>query len=416
MEALLFFAGAGAALILTSNHETGKSDKKTYGENRPDAHGNIAANRKKVQRVPLKEFPPLLNDRLLKAAVGEPTDRTPVWMMRQAGRYLPEFRELRKKADFFNMCQEPELACQVSLQPLERFPTLDAVIVFSDILVIPQAMGMEVIMVAGKGPVFPNPLKLPTDLEKLVMKPELEKTLGYVFDVVNLVRQKVNGRVPVIGFSGAPFTLMGYMIEGGGSKTLSNAKRWLLNHPVESHRLLQALTDIIVEYTVRKVEAGAQLLQIFESNGGDLGPEQYYEFSYPYLAQIARRVKEELKKKKLPVVPMTVFARGVNFEGALEKLAATEFDAVSLDWCIDPTVARNRLKNTSIQGNLDPCTLYASPGRIRQEVGKMLNGFGTQNYIANLGHGMHPDHDPEHAHAFIKAVQELSLEMNQNKK
>jgi uroporphyrinogen decarboxylase len=312
------------------------------------------------------------------------------------------------------MCQNPEIACEVTLQPLERFPTLDAVIVFSDILVVPQAMGLECRMTPGRGPVFPHPISKPSDLSRLNLTPNIEDSLGYVFDVVNLVRQQVAGRVPVIGFAGAPFTLMGYMVEGGGSKTLAKAKAWLLNHAAESHGLLQALTDIIVQYLVGKVRAGAQLLQVFESNAGDLSPAHFFEFSLPYLAQIVKRTKAELQRQGLPAVPMTVFARGANYDGALERLADSGYDVVGLDWCIEPQAARKRVPvaKAGLQGNMDPCYLYASKERIRDEVRAMLKGFGTQHYIANLGHGMMPDHDPQHAGAFITAVQEISLEMN----
>mmetsp|Transcript_10243 Transcript_10243/g.11807 ORF Transcript_10243/g.11807 Transcript_10243/m.11807 type:complete len:421 (-) Transcript_10243:1628-2890(-) len=378
----------------------------------------IKALGKPHKRIPLSDFPPLQNDLILRQAMGEKCERVPIWMMRQAGRYLPEFREERKHTDFFTMCRTPELSCKVSLQPLERFPTLDAVIIFQDILIVPQAMGMEVLMVKGKGPVFPEPLRTPSDLERLDFSPDMEETLGYVFDSVNLTRQRIAGKVPLLGFSGAPFTLMGYMVEGGGSKTMSKVKTWLFRYPDESHRLLQGLADIIVEYMIEKVRAGAQMLQIFESNGGDLSPAQFEEFSLPYLAQIAKRIKKGLAEKGLPVVPLTVFARGANWEGALEKLSETEYNTVSLDWRVDPKTARNRIsvKNATIQGNLDPCTLYASKDRIYTEVVKMLKGFGTERYIANLGHGMHPDHDPEHAHAFILAVQEVSTKLNAGQK
>jgi len=379
------------------------------GRFKPDASGRMAASRTKVPRVPLSEFGPTKNDLLLRAARGEEIERVPVWMMRQAGRYLPEFRELRKSADFFTMCQTPELATEVTLQPLERFPTLDAVIVFSDILVIPQAMGMEVQMVPGKGPSFPKPLREPRDLNTLNFKPDMEATLGYVFDVVNLTRQKVRSRVPVIGFSGAPFTLMGYMIEGGGSKTMSKVKTWLYKYPQESKRLLQGITDIVVEYAVGKIKAGAQLIQIFESSGGELTPDLFEEFALPYIRQIASRIRMELREQGLPDVPLTIFARNVRYQGALETLAETEYDTLSIDWGIRGEEARSRVGNRkTLQGNLDPCTLFADPTTIRAEVSKMLQGFGTHRYIANLGHGMLPDHDPEHAHIFIKSVQELS--------
>lgn len=414
--------GAGVMIAAARNSgmdlaEFGNAPKnaKTEGRLKPDARGEMAASRQRVKRVPLDQFRDAENDLILRAARGERTERVPVWMHRQAGRYLPEFRELRKTADFFTMCQDPELATEVTLQPLERFPTLDAVIVFSDILVVPQAMGMEVQMVAGRGPVFPDRLKTPEDLERLNFKPDMEKTLGYVYDVVNLTRQRVNARVPVIGFSGAPFTLMGYMIEGGGSKTFSKVRSWLYNHPEASKRLLQGLTDIIIEYLVGKVRAGAQLLEVFESSGGELTPELYKEFSHPYLCEIATKVKAELKRQGLPVVPMTVFGRNVRHEGSLEMLADSDYDTLSLDWNISPAVARRRvdISKASLQGNFDPCALYASPEHIKELVREMLQGFGTQRYIANLGHGMLPDHDPEHAHAFIKAVQEISREMNE---
>jgi uroporphyrinogen decarboxylase len=232
-------------------------------------------------RIPLENFPPCKNDLILRAARGEHTERVPVWMMRQAGRYLPEYRELRSDfSQFFEICRSPELAKAASLQPLDRFEKLssgsiDAVIFFSDILVIPQAMGMEVLMVKGKGPVFPEPLALPSDLDKLEMNPHIEETLGYVFDGINLTRKEINGRVPLIGFSGGPWTLMAYMIEGGGSKTWAKCKGWLYNFPEASHRLLDGITKIIIKYLVGKVKAGAQLLQVFESWGGELAPHLF---------------------------------------------------------------------------------------------------------------------------------------------
>ena len=367
------------------------------------------------KRVPLHSLPPLQNDLLLRAARGEATERVPVWIMRQAGRYLPEFRELRKTADFFTMCRTPELACEITLQPLERFKgLLDAVIVFSDILVIPESMGMHLTMVPGVGPVFPSPLKSPADLERLVLSPNIEDTLGYVLDAVNLTRVKVAGRVPVIGFAGAPFTLMAYMVEGKGSKTLSRVKTWLYTYPDASHGLLRALTDVIVEYLVAKVRAGAQVLQVFESNACDMSPAQFDEFSLPYLRAIASRVKHELQSNELPVVPMIVFARGANHEGALEALAATAFDVVGLDWTVDPLVARARVdfSQAAVQGNLDPCVLFAPRDVIIAEVGRMLGGLGTRGVIANLGHGMLPDMDPDHAACFLEAVQTISRDMN----
>ncbi|KAG7524981.1 uroporphyrinogen decarboxylase [Solea senegalensis] len=242
-----------------------------------------------------KDFPQLQNDTFLRAAHGEETEHVPVWCMRQAGRYLPEFRESRAGKDFFETCRSPEACCELTLQPLRRFP-FDAAIIFSDILVVPQALGMDVQMVAGKGPTFPEPLKEPEDLQKLRVKVDVDKELGYVFKAITLTRHKIEGKVPLIGFTGAPWTLMSYMIEGGGSNTHSKAKRWLYQHPESSHMLLKMLTDVIVEYLLGQVAAGAQALQVFESHAGILGPVEFKEFSLPYLRDIARRVKDKLKE------------------------------------------------------------------------------------------------------------------------
>lgn len=397
-----------------------KESKK--GKNNGDSDGNkddvgnevMDKSNKRIyyERVSLSRMPALKNDLILRAARGEKTERIPVWMMRQAGRYLPEFMEVRQYADFAEMCSNPELASLVSVQPLERFKTLDAVIVFSDILVIPVAMGMNMIMVPKEGPVFTNPLKTPADIDKILnLKPDIEKTLGYVFDAVNLTRVKVGGRVPVIGFSGAPLTLFYYMV---GKSPL---KMWLYTWPSETHRVLQALADIIVDYLVGKVLAGAQLLQVFESNAGDLTPEHFEEFSVPYLAQISTRVKAALEKiGTVPVVPMTVFAKGANHEGALESLTKkTRYDVISIDWNLQPSVARRRVDGSriSLQGNLDLGVLYAPIPVIQAQVKRMLEEFDISKggYIANLGHGMLPDMDYRKAGAFILAVQEISKEM-----
>lgn len=243
------------------------------------------------------------------------------------------------------------------------------------------------------------------------MKPNVEEELGYVFDALNLTRREIAGRVPLIGFAGAPFTLMAYMIEGGGSKTLSRAKRFLYEEPEDSHKLLQAITDVVVEYlTLQVTEGGAQALQVFESNGGDLSPRLWADFSLPYLAQIASRVKKALKDKIGSDVPMVVFSRGSNWEGALESLSETEYDTIGLDWTIDPSQARTRVAGKkSLQGNLDPATLHAPPQRIREETFEMLRKFGSkQGLVANLGHGMEPDMNPEHAKAFLQAVKDFS--------
>uniref|UniRef100_A0A8C3PQM6 Uroporphyrinogen decarboxylase n=1 Tax=Calidris pygmaea TaxID=425635 RepID=A0A8C3PQM6_9CHAR len=255
------------------------------------------------ERLLPKGFPKLKNDTFLRAARGEETEHTPVWCMRQAGRYLPEFRETRAAQDFFATCRSPKLCCELTLQPLRRFP-LDAAIIFSDILVVPQALGMEVVMVPGKGPTFTEPLKEVEDLLKLRQKVDVTAELGYVFQAITLTRHSLEGRVPLIGFSGAPWTLMSYMIEGGGSTTMSKAKSWLYRHPEASHRLLRLLADVVIDYLVGQVAAGAQALQLFESHAGHLGPEQFQEFALPYIRDIARAVKSKLKEEALPLVPM----------------------------------------------------------------------------------------------------------------
>ncbi len=348
----------------------------------------------------IAEHPPLKNDLLLRAARREPTERVPVWMMRQAGRYLPEFRAVRAEHDFFTVCRTPELACEVTLQPLRRFP-LDAAIIFSDILVVPQALGLEVQMVKGQGPHFPAPLTGPDDLDRLA-SPDVQRELGYVYEAVALTRRVLGGRVPLIGFAGAPWTLMAYMIEGGGSKTFSDSKAWLFRHPEASHELLQVVTDVVVDHLAAQAEAGAQVLQVFDSWAGVLTSHHFAAFALPYLAQIAERLKT-----LHPDVPLIVFARGAHY--ALDALASTDYDVIGLDWTIIPQAARAIVADrAALQGNLDPCALYGSPQAIRAAVGQMLAGFGSEGYIANLGHGMHPDHDPEHAGAFVEAVQELS--------
>ncbi|XP_077190066.1 uroporphyrinogen decarboxylase isoform X2 [Paroedura picta] len=330
--------------------------------------------------------------------------------MRQAGRYLPEFRETRATQDFFATCRSPETCCELTLQPLRRF-SLDAAIIFSDILVVPQALGMEVVMVPGKGPTFPEPLKGVEDLLKLRQKVDVAAELDYVFKAITLTRHKLEGKVPLIGFSGAPWTLMSYMIEGGGSRTMAKAKAWLYQHPEASRRLLTLLTDVIVDYMVGQVAAGAQALQLFESHAGHLGPEQFAEFALPFIRSIAKRVKSRLREDALPGVPMIVFAKDAHY--ALEELAESGYEVVGLDWTIRPQEARQRTgKDITLQGNLDPCALYAPKEKIGELVKKMLEGFGSQHYIANLGHGLYPDMSPEHVGAFVDAVHLHSRHLN----
>lgn len=348
-------------------------------------------------------FPPLENDLILRTARGEATERTPVWMMRQAGRYLPEYQAVRAEHEFFDVVQTPELAAEVTIQPIDRFP-LDAAIIFSDILVVPQAMGLDVQMVSGKGPHFPDPVEEPGDMDRLV-DPDIDETLGHVFDALTLTRQELEGRVPLIGFSGAPWTLMAYSIEGGGSKNYKKARSWLYQHPEAAKTFLQRITDVVTEYLIGQVDAGAQLLQVFDSWAGLLGPKTFRTFGLPFLEQIVDGVKAEH-----PEVPMIVFAKGAPY--ALESLAETDYDVISLDWTMEPQATRLLVGEKAVlQGNLDPCALYAEPDAIRREVQHMLAGFGAQKHIANLGHGMHPDHDPEHARVFVEAVREQSAQM-----
>jgi uroporphyrinogen decarboxylase len=306
------------------------------------------------------------------------------------------------------MCEVPELAVEVSLQPLRRYH-MDAVIIFSDILVIPQAMGMDVIMAPGVGPVLPSPISEPSDIDKLDLNPDVEKKLGYVMDALNLARQKINGEVPLIGFVGGPMTLLCYMIEGGGSRTKAKLKTFLYEHPKASHNILQAITDVCVNFLVAQQRAGAQALQVFESVAAEvLTQEHFYEFCFPYLEQIAARVKDAT-----PSTPIVCFSKGTSY--AYEKLSHTQYDCLGLDWQTDPSEVRKLVGDrVSLQGNFDSSAIYASPEIIRTQVKKMLKSFGTQRYVANFGHGCFPDMDPAHVNTFIKAVQEISLEMNVN--
>lgn len=351
-----------------------------------------------------ENFPPLKNDLILRAAKGEEVEKVPVWIMRQAGRYLPEFQEVRKEHDFFTVCRTPELACKVTLQPLERFE-LDAAIIFSDILVIPQAMGLEVEMIPGKGPSFPQRLETPDDLKRLCLPVDVNKELNYVFQAISLTRHRLLGKVPLIGFCGAPWTLMSYMIEGGGSPTLSKAKAWLYRHPKESHQLLKSITEVSIDYLEGQILAGAQLVQVFESHAGILGPVQFESFCIPYLETIAKTLKERLKEK---AVPMIIFAKGAHY--GLERLSKIGYDVVGIDWTIDPVKARQAVagNGVTLQGNLDPCQLYANEEDIEAATKAMIDKFGRQRLIANLGHGIYPDMDPNHLKIFIDCVHRFS--------
>lgn len=338
----------------------------------------------------------LKNDLLLRAARGEKTERTPVWMMRQAGRILAEYRAVREKAgSFINLATTPEMAAEVTLQPVDLLG-VDAAIIFSDILVIPEAMGLPYEMVEQRGPVFPSTVHSSADLQKLhIAEPETD--LKYVLDAIKITKEGLAGRVPLIGFAGAPFTIFCYMTEGKGSKTFSVAKKHLYADPEFSHTLLQQITDSTIAYLKAQIAAGADIVQLFDSWAGILSPEQYRVFSLPYIKQICDAITE---------VPVTVFAKGAFF--ARKEIGELSCSVVGLDWNMDIAESRELIPNKTLQGNLDPCVLYSSYDQIRKEVKKMVDQFGTQRYIANLGHGVYPDTDPDKVRCFIEAVKEFS--------
>lgn len=346
----------------------------------------------------------LQNDRFLKALAKEPVDVTPVWMMRQAGRYLPEYRATRAHAgSFMDLCRNAELACEVTLQPLERYP-LDAAILFSDILTIPDAMGLGLRFEQGEGPKFDNPVRSEADVNKLPV-PDPEQELKYVMDAVRTIRGALNGRVPLIGFSGSPWTLATYMVEGGSTKEYAHVKGMMYDRPDLMHKLLTTTAKSVTSYLNAQVAAGAQALMIFDTWGGVLTPRDYKEFSLNYMQQIVNGLTRENEGRKVPVI---LFTKG---GGAwLEDMAATGCDGLGLDWTINIGEARERVGNkVALQGNMDPSILYASPERIRQEVATILESYGSgSGHVFNLGHGIHQHVNPEHAGAFIEAVHDLS--------
>lgn len=357
-----------------------------------------------------KPFPKLTNDCILKAALGEKTDFVPVWVMRQAGRYLPEFRELRRQHAFFKVCETPDLACEVTLMPIRRF-NLDAAIIFSDILVIPQALGMTVEM-TGEGPKFPNPLKFEESLTApLKLDVVVPKRLDYVYQAVTVTRHALEGKCPLIGFSGAPWTLMCYMVEGGGSKTMSNAKKCLYQNPRGSHELLAVLSEKITDHLVEQARAGAQVLQLFDSNAEYLTLSLFKLFAYPYIIKICTQVKERLRSLGIEKIPLIVFAKGAHY--ALDLLGQHRglIDVISLDWTMNPEKVRNST-TSCLQGNLDPCAMYSNPTDVETMVEKMVKEFGTQNYIANLGHGIYPDAKIECVKSFVDSVHRESTKLN----
>nr|CAI5866256.1 unnamed protein product [Callosobruchus analis] len=350
-------------------------------------------------------FPPLKNDRLIRAAKGLKTDKLPVWIMRQAGRYLPEFQELRQKYSFFEICQTPKLACEATLMPLKRF-NLDAAIIFSDILVIPQALGMIVEMQPGVGPVLPKPLTVET-MQMLQIEGAVSR-LQYVGDAITTTRYALKGEVPLFGFSGAPWTLMGYMIEGGGSKTMSKAKKWLYRHPEASKQLLQILTEVVTEFLLLQIEHGAQIVQVFDSSAEYLNRELYLKYCMPHLRNIAFNIKKRIRDNELDV-PLVIFAKGAHF--CLEEMESLGYDVVGVDWTLDPEKVGKlfRDKNVTLQGNLDPCALYAPKEELIKMTTQMIKQFGTDRLIVNLGHGIYPDADVEAVKTFVDAVHAIEL-------
>ena len=346
----------------------------------------------------------LSNDRFLRALRRESVDMTPVWMMRQAGRYLPEYRATRKKAgDFITLCQTPELACEVTLQPLERYP-LDAAILFSDILTIPDAMGLELELVESVGPVFHKPINTLADIQQLPM-PDPEQELSYVMDAVRLIRRELDGRVPLIGFAGSPWTIATYMVEGKSSKDFSKIKRWLYSEPAAINQLLSHVSKAVAIYLNAQIHAGAQAIMIFDTWGGVLTGAAYREFSLAYMQQILNELDREYEGEHIPVI---LFSKGAGLW--VSDIADTGCDAVGLDWTQDIGDVRNAIGNkVALQGNMDPAILRAPHVRIREEVEAILASFGKgSGHVFNLGHGITPDIDPENAGAFIEAVHELS--------
>ena len=340
----------------------------------------------------------LKNDLLLKALRKEKVERPPVWMMRQAGRYLPDYIKLRDKYDFFTRVQTPELATEITLQPVNQVG-VDAAIIFSDILVIPQAMGLEVLMEEGKGPSLPKTIKTQKDIDELNIS-DAEEHLKYVLNALALTKKELNGRVPLIGFAGAPWTILCYMIEGKGSKTWDKAKQFAYTEPELTHALLEKITSITIDYLKAQVKAGADTVQVFDSWAGSLSPEDFKTYAQPYLIQIADAVKDS--------APVILFPKGSWY--ALKDLAGSSASGLGIDWTVSPKMARELTSNNiTLQGNFDPAKLLAPIPQIKQCVNEMIDGFGTQRYIANLGHGITPNVPVDHAKAFVEAVKEYRL-------
>lgn len=351
----------------------------------------------------------LKNDRFLRALLRQPVDRTPVWMMRQAGRYLPEYRATREHAgSFLDLCKNAELACEVTMQPLRRYP-MDAAILFSDILTIPDALGLGLYFEEGEGPKFRKTVRSEEDLTALSSF-KADDDLGYVMSAVSTIRRELNGSVPLIGFSGSPWTLATYMVEGGSSKDFAHVKTMAYDKPELMHNLLSLLADAVADYLVAQVEAGAQALQIFDTWGGSLSAAAYREFSLQYMQRIISKLPVEADGRKVPVI---VFTKGGG--QWLNTIADCGAHAVGIDWTTDISTARDLIGDrVAVQGNMDPSMLFASPARIRSEVADILSAYGSgAGHVFNLGHGITPGVNPDHVTAFVDAVQELSVQYHQ---
>lgn len=339
------------------------------------------------------DFPKLKNDLFLRALKGEEVERPPVWMMRQAGRYLPQYMVLRKKYTFFERVETPELACEITIQPIDELEP-DAAIIFSDILTVPQALGIDVDLVKGKGPVLGNPIRTVDDAFAILAE-DVPGKLSHVMDAITLTRKELNGRVPLIGFAGAPWTLFCYMVQGEGSKTFDKAKAFLFQHPDAARHVMKELTKATIDYLQAQIKAGAQTVQLFDSWAGLLSPDDFNEWALPYLIEICQSIKE---------VPVILFAKGSWY--ALERLSyKSGAAALGVDWTISPEFAREKTRNeVTLQGNFDPTKLLSPIPEIERLTKRMIDRFGTRNYIANLGHGILPHIPVDHARAFVDTV------------
>ena len=348
--------------------------------------------------------PNLKNDLYIRALLRQPTERTPIWVMRQAGRYLPEYRQIRSEAgSFMNLCTNPELACEVTMQPLRRFK-LDAAILFSDILTIPDAMGLGLYFAEGEGPKFDKVIATAADVEQL-KRPDPSSSLAYVMDAVALIRKNLDGDVPLIGFSGSPWTLATYMVEGGSSKAFAKIKSMIYGDPQTAHRLLDKLADAVIDYLNAQIESGAQAVQIFDTWGGVLAPDLFRSFSLHYLEKIVNGLHRTYDGNTIPVV---LFCKGCNSQ--LEALADTDCDGLGVDWTISLAEARSRVGDrVSLQGNLDPAIMLTNPDIIEAQVKATLASFGSgHGHVFNLGHGITPEVDPHHMTVLTESVRQYS--------